>query len=514
MVLAKNIGVFMSKLSVALLLSLTVLSSACSKSDDVSLSQEEVATDTIVEEEVSVSGEDVAEEVISVPVYEKRGGLSAEVEEFDPSAPVSLQNTINMTLKRHRGLKIIRANRETAKYEVRKAKAGYGPSLDLIGDYGYDHRQSGGVLGGAETGMHPGGSVRLVITQPLWDGFSTRSRVNEGIATVDSLTARVFDNATTFTLDAIIAHIDVNRRRLIVDLAETNVAMHLKILGSQRERVELGAAPASDVTQTQGRLLRARASLSQNIELLRLAEAQYYRLTGIYPPVHLEEVAFPDVFYADAESAYRQASLTNPKIRAYLYDIDAAKYSKELVKSGFHPRVDLEVGPSYSDRNTDGRDTDYQKSFDARVQMNWNLFSSFADVNSVRAANSRVVESRQTVMNFMDELKREIDDTYSQYISATEQQAFYAKAKLYNRETRIAYLEQFDIGVRGLSDILDVESEYFSSATEELTAKGNITVGAYRLLALSGELVNALSINEEFFNSMNIEESEKEHFAF
>ena len=74
------------------------------------------------------------------------------------------------------------------------------------------------------------------------DGFATRSRVRTGEATVDSMTYRVLDNATSFALDAIIAHVDLLRRREILQLAKDNVRQHVEILDSQKERVELGAA--------------------------------------------------------------------------------------------------------------------------------------------------------------------------------------------------------------------------------------------------------------------------------
>ncbi len=437
-----------------------------------------------------------------LPVYETPKEVASELGVTE-SGPVSLTDTINMTLKNHHGLKIVRANLDAAKHQVQRAKAGWGPRLDLTGDFGYDRRHP--TDENDREGLFPGGGFSLMITQPLWDGYATTSQVRSGQATVDSLKAVVFDNATTFTLDAVIAHIDVIRRREIVRLSKENVSAHEEILASQRERVALGAAPSSDVTQTQGRLLRARATLSQNIEQMEDAEAQYFRLTGIFPPDSLEAVEMPENLYSDSTQAYEYARTVNPKINSYLYDLDAAKYDKELAKAGFHPQVDLETGIAYEDRDTSGTNIgDYEKSFDVRLNMNWNLFNSFADVNALKAANSSLIESRQVVLNYLDELKNELDDTYSQYFSAIDQQDYYAQAKVYNRETRIAYLEQFTLGTRSLSDILDVESEYFSSSTEELTAKGNITVGAYRILALVGTLVPTLNINRELYNSVNI----------
>ena len=88
--------------------------------------------------------------------------------------------------------------------------------------------------------MYGASRIGLTLTQPLWDGFATRSRVRTGEATVDSMTYRVLDNATSFALDALIAHVDLLRRREILELARANVAQHEKILASEEERVQNG----------------------------------------------------------------------------------------------------------------------------------------------------------------------------------------------------------------------------------------------------------------------------------
>lgn len=343
----------MMKLSFALLMSLFVLTSACTKNDSVSYDNDAVSV-------TPIANLDNAEFV-----YESTESASKDTPSQALNA-VTLQNTITLTLERHHGLKVILANLEAAEYSVDSAKAGWTPRVDVLGNYGFDHQSNNIIDGKKESGMHPGGSVSLVVTQSLWDGYATRSRVNAGIATVDSITARVFDNATTFALDAIIAHVDVIRRRQIVALSQSNVASHEKVLASQRMRVENGAAVASDVTYTQGRLLRAYAALAQNIELAQRAESQYHRLTGTYPSLNLEEVVLPEV-YSDATVAYEQATLTNPKIQAYLYDVDAAKFNVDLAKSNYHPQIDLEAGVSYSDRDAGDSTSNYQESFDTRV---------------------------------------------------------------------------------------------------------------------------------------------------
>ena len=51
------------------------------------------------------------------------------------------------------------------------------------------------------------------------------------------------------------------------------------------------------------------------------------------------------------------------------------------------------------------------------------------------------------------------------------------------------------VGQRSLLDVLDSENELFNSSTQAVTARGNILVGAYRLAALTGLLLNDLKVD-------------------
>lgn len=151
-------------------------------------------------------------------------------------------------------------NLDVVRHELRRAKAGWGPSVDAVGRTGASRLSNTTTRPlNADKDMYGANSISLTLTQPLWDGFATRSRVRTGEATVDSMTYRVLDNATSFALDAIIAHVDLLRRREILQLAKDNVRQHVEILDSQKERVELGAGSSADVTQTKGRLAAPRA---------------------------------------------------------------------------------------------------------------------------------------------------------------------------------------------------------------------------------------------------------------
>ena len=188
-----------------------------------------------------------------------------------------------------------------------------------------------------------------------------------------------------------------------------------------------------------------------------------------------------------------QAKTSNPKLAAYLQDIRATRASRELAEAAFSPTLNLEAGPSYT--NYGGASNRWVSSFDVMGVVRWNIFNSGADVAETKAASARMRQSRQVMYNFMDDLKLDVESTWVNYQAAQEQYKHYSKAIEYNKYTRTAYLEQFQIGKRSILDVLDTESELYNSATQAETARGNILVGAYRLSALTGNMLPEMSIN-------------------
>ena len=408
--------------------------------------------------------------------------------------PLSVEDSIYGVLRNHHNLRGMIENREVLDHEVTRAQAGFGPRVDVTGQAG------GSVLSDSSTRSQNldsqmwgkvGYSAQLV--QPIWDGFATRSRVRTAKSTLESQKYRVFDTATSLSLDAIIAHIDLLRRRKIYELSEENVVHHKSLVGQAQDRASLGADTAADVTQAQSRLQRALSSLSEAKASLLVAEETYTRLTGLPAASRLQTVTMPPQLYPASQAVLEKAKKSNPKLAAYLQDIRASRAERELADAAFSPELNLEAGPNYT--NLGGTSDRWVYSFDVMGVVRWNIFNSGADVAERRAASARMRQSRQVMYNFIDDLKLDVDSTWVNYLAAQEQYNHYSKAIEYNKYTRTAYIEQFQIGKRSILDVLDTESELYNSATQAETARGNILVGAYRLSALTGNMLPEMSIN-------------------
>ena len=206
---------------------------------------------------------------------------------------ISVNDTVYGVLHNHRSLMSIKENRALLEHELNKARAGFGPRVDVTGEIGV------GVLSDTTSrGLNLDdqwlsvGSVSAKLVQPIWDGFATRSRTRMARAALDSAQARLLDTQTTVTLNAVVAHLNLLRCRVLRELAQENVARHESIVQQAYERLALGADTQADVAQAQSRLKRAESLLSEADAALQTAYATYTRTTGLEPR-HLEEVLPP-----------------------------------------------------------------------------------------------------------------------------------------------------------------------------------------------------------------------------
>lgn len=94
------------------------------------------------------------------------------------AAHITVNDTVYGVLHNHRSLMSIKENREVLEHELSKARAGFGPRVDVAGEIGVgvlsDTTSRGLDLDDQWLSV---GSVSAKLVQPIWDGFATRSRV-------------------------------------------------------------------------------------------------------------------------------------------------------------------------------------------------------------------------------------------------------------------------------------------------------------------------------------------------
>ncbi|MGD8834982.1 MAG: TolC family protein, partial [Desulfobacteraceae bacterium] len=126
-------------------------------------------------------------------------------------------------------------------------------------------------------------------------------------------------------------------------------------------------------------------------------------------------------------------------------------------------------------------------------------YNGGSDRAAREAASSRRLQLVSARKDQYQKIEEQIRDTWSQYQISGRQTDTYADAVKYNTQTRDAYQQQFVVGQRSLLDVLDSENELFQSSGQLITAQVNEIIAVYRLLTLSGCLLNSLGVDHQAY---------------
>ncbi len=406
------------------------------------------------------------------------------------AAAMSLQEAVSLAVSTNPEVGEVSNDRRAIDQELRQGRALYYPQIDLRAASGVEYSDNETTSPGTETLWRKEGSITL--SQLLFDGFFADSEVERQTSRVKSAAYRVQESAEFVGLDAVEAYLEVLRHRERVQLAEDNVGIHQQRLGQVGLRAEAGGGNIADVRQAQARLANAESALVQTQGNLRDAEALFIRVVGQAPDT-LDSPGLPlDAIPADVDAAVNNAVENSPTVAFARQDVRTAESDVKQQEASLYPDIRLELSTSVND-DVDGREgTEYDAS--ALVVLRYNLYRGGADTARIREFKWRLAEA----IDAMHTNERQV--TEDARVSWNAMEVSRSNVMILQREveanvgTRDAYLQQFDIGQRGLLDLLDSDNELYLSRDNLVTATYAEVFANYRLLATMGALQKTLGI--------------------
>ncbi|MBD0704405.1 TolC family outer membrane protein [Pseudomonas sp. Fig-3] len=385
-------------------------------------------------------------------------------------------------------------SRLAADYQLKAAKGGYLPRVDLAAGYGREGTDSVTTRSGSnnhwETLNRSESSLRL--TQMVFDGFATSSEVGRQQATVNARAYSLLDASERTGLTVAQVYLDVLTRREFVRLAEENLKSHERIFDQIKLRTDRGVGSGADLDQAEARMAQARNNLITEQTNLADAETNYLSAVGQMPDQLERPADFLALLPANLNEARAQMLENSPVLRSAEADIAAAEQQYEAAKSSFYPRFDAELGRT-ADNDLDGQNG-HNNEWQAMLRMRFNLYaggSNKADLESKSYLSSQALDIRN---NALRQLTEELGLAWNALNNANAQVPIAQQYVDHSANVRTAYQRQFGLGERTLLDLLDSENELFSASRRLAEIKNVQLFSQYRIKATMGQLLKSQGV--------------------
>lgn len=411
----------------------------------------------------------------------------------------SLSEAVATALAGHPQVTAADAAARAVSRDVDQARSGYFPTLDV------------NLAGGRETTESPQlkaqglGTTTLnrresgvTLSQKLFDGFATRSGVEQQSARAGSAEARAADTRETVALRVVKVYLDILKNQQLVQLARDNITAHQQTLQKVQQRVKGGVSQKVDLQQVEARIALARSTLTVREGRLREAEVNYQRTVGeaasdlrdppAQPPRLIKTGAI------DAETlaqALREATETalgrNPNVIAADAEVEAAAAAKRGAGAAYMPRLNLELAANRN-RNLAGFAGDYNNET-AMVVMRWNLFRGGGDQAQDRAFAERYLVAKDTATDARRQVTEGVAVALNAKATSEERLAFLEQYVKSSVEALESYQAQLDLGRRSLLDVLNAVNELFTARSNLVDGRYEDLLNFYAIEAAKGTLV-------------------------
>ncbi|MCI2283422.1 TolC family outer membrane protein [Colwellia sp. MSW7] len=419
----------------------------------------------------------------------------------------SLEEAVATALDTHPDIRQSFARFKAKEEDVNRAFAGYLPTIDLTGGYGYEYTDTPGYRRSAVDGDDgktelARGEFGISIKQMLFDGMLTSNEVKRTKFEASAEQWTLIANAEDLALQVSKAYLNYLKTEALITLAEKNIASHQEIYDQIKERTDSGLGSVADLSQVTGRLARAQSNMISARNNSLDARTQFIRLVNSQPKELVLPVPDADMLPQDKNRGLELALEQHPIIKSAQQDINAARSFKSSVNASNYPTLSFEVDAN-SDNDLAGESginrfgTDvggHRNDATVMLRMRYNLFSGGKDVANKRNAAYKVTEAQE--INYS--AHRQVTESYGLAWNAFEMlglQKKYIKQHIITaKDTQEVYKQQFDIGQRSLLDLLDTENELFQARKDYLDAEFNELSARYRLLNATGQLLDSLRV--------------------
>jgi TolC family type I secretion outer membrane protein len=369
------------------------------------------------------------------------------------------------------------------------AKSGYRPNLSLQGDYTDSHIHND--LDALDQNINDGyeKSVSAVVSQPIFNGFSTRNSVKAADEAVKSGQSTLSDVEQQILLQASTAYLNVLCDEAIVDLQKNNEKLLKKQLDETLVRFKVGEVTRTDVAQAQARYAEAGSDRIAAEGNLAASEAVYLQVIGTKPEKLSEPEKLSTLFPASLDEAMNYAKDNNYALKAAKSALNAQKYTVDANTGALLPQVSFQAAATRSKAEAGIYPKDQDtNSFAWGVNMTVPLYSAGADRAKIRQSKYQKWQAQEGVLSAQREMNSSVQSNW-EYMVANKSRIEADKEQIKAYAIALDGVRQEEaLGNRTVLDVLNAYQYLLNANVAEVQARRDYYISGMQLLASMGKL--------------------------
>ncbi len=411
----------------------------------------------------------------------------------------TLQDAVHYMLQTNPEIRAVSFNRLARDEEVKQARAGYFPTLDVSSSYGLNDQSK--LIGG--NGKSWPKSTVLSLRQNVFQGFATKYEVERQKSRVDSEAYLLQGTSENIALRTSRVYLNVLRQLEIFDLAEENVTTHQRIFDQIKLRSESGLDRKADLDQVMGRLALAESDVVVTEANVVDAKTDYQFTVGRMPEHLIKPFSVDSLMPASVDEAEQLALANFPILKSAQADVEAREAQHVVAKSNYYPKLDIAADQKWND---DVDYPEYEEEFSAAAVARFNIFNGWKDKARIAETYKLICEAREIRNNTHRQIVESIRLSYVAYQSTLSRIDFLANYVKSTGITAESFSKQWNIGRRTMFDVLDIEAELINAKIDLVNAKYDKTYAQYRILNGIGRLVHSLGLQWPLESIANAEQ--------
>lgn len=401
----------------------------------------------------------------------------AQAETF-ADALVSAYNTSGL-LDQNRAL--LRAADE----DVAAAGAALKPVIAWSGDITKSFGTTGTASGISGIGADRlSASIALTAQLLVWDFGASQYRIEATKETVLATRNNLIAVEQNILLRAVASYMGVLQASEFVALRNNNVRLLTQELRAARDRFEVGEVTRTDVALAEAQLAQARSGLAgAEGDLLRAVE-EYRNAVGRKPSSLSQPPQLPSISNS-LDTAKALAVRQHPAILAAQRQVAAADLLVKAGEAAMYPSVS--VNGSYGLTDTFNSQA-YSHTGSVGVSVGQTLYGGGSLSSGVRKGMAQRDAQRANLHVVSKNIQQEVGNAYANLASA---RAVLEASDRQIRAARVAFSgvrEEATLGARTTLDVLDAEQSLLDAESARVSARANLYVAAYAVLASTGQL--------------------------